>query len=231
MASNIPTKKLIASNISLSLPSHDSTVPPLCDMATVSHPLNQNSSKTALKFRLKFNPNHLSIPKVADGSETSPTCSDQKSLKISDCPFVDEKTNGSPVSKTSQKKSPKIKFRVKRSNISIPSSIVKEVDAGSIVAGEINVTEPNTPACKEESLLMVAQASIDDAAVANKNQKKRLFSVTLPRQKILEDVAAIEARSGGKRLRRPRKRDPPRSAADQRRLDRLFPGFEYLGFH
>ncbi|KAL4354917.1 hypothetical protein GQ457_06G014400 [Hibiscus cannabinus] len=183
MASNIPTKKLMASNISLSLPSHDSIVPPLSDMATVSHPSNQNSSKTALKFRLKFNPNHLSIPKVADGSKTSPTCSDQKSLKISDGPLVDEKIHASPDSNPSQKKSPKIKFRVKRSNISIPSSIVKGADAG-----EINATEAKTPACKEESSLVVAQASIGEPAVANKNQKKRLFSVTLPRNKILEDV-------------------------------------------
>ncbi|KAL4352390.1 hypothetical protein GQ457_06G014680 [Hibiscus cannabinus] len=222
MASNIPTKKLMASNISLSLPSHDSIVPPPSDMATVSHPSNQNSFKTALKFRLKFNPNHLSIPKVSDGSETSPTCLDQKSLKISDGPLVDEKIHASPDSNPSQKKSLKIKFRVKRSNISIPPSIVKGGDAE-----EINATEP----CKEESLLVVAQASLDEPAVANKKQKKRLFSLTLPRKEILEDVAAFEALSGGKRLRRPRKRDPPRSAADQRRLDRLFPGFEYLGFH
>ncbi|KAK8713209.1 hypothetical protein V6N13_148431 [Hibiscus sabdariffa] len=216
----------MSSNISLSLPSHDSIVPLLSDMVTVSHPSNQNSSKIAIKFRLKFNPNHLSIPKVADRSETSPTCSDQKSLKISDGPLVDEKIHASPDSNPSQKKSPKIKFCVKRNNISIPSSIVKGGDAG-----EINATEAKIAACKEESLLVVAQASLDEPAVANKNQKKRLFSLTLPRKKISEDVAAFEALSSGKRLRRPRKRDPPRSAADQRRLDRLFPGFEYLGFH
>ncbi|KAK8590083.1 hypothetical protein V6N12_024466 [Hibiscus sabdariffa] len=164
-------------------------------MVICSHPSNQTSSRTTLKFRLKFNPNHLSIPKVVDstvinGSETSPTSSDKKSLKISDGPFVDEKINGtkpSPVSNPSQKKSPKIKFRVKRSKISIPSSIVKGGDAGSIVAGEINATEPKKPACKEVSLLVVdyssTQASIDEpavmnnthvpeAAAANKNQKK-----------------------------------------------------------
>ncbi|KAK8590060.1 hypothetical protein V6N12_024444 [Hibiscus sabdariffa] len=119
----------------------------LSDMAICSHPSNQNSSRTALKFCLKFNPNHLSIPK--------------------------------------------------RSNISIPSSIVNGGDDGSIVAGEINAIEPKKPACKEESLLVVdyppTQASVDEpavmntthvpeAAVANKNQKKRLFSVTLPRR-------------------------------------------------
>ncbi|KAK9042537.1 hypothetical protein V6N11_017606 [Hibiscus sabdariffa] len=73
------------------------------------------------------------------------------------------------------KKSPKIKFRVKSSNISIHSSIFKG-DAGPIIAGEINATKPKTHACKEESLLVVdyqpTQAYIDEPAVANKNQKK-----------------------------------------------------------
>ncbi|KAK8713210.1 hypothetical protein V6N13_148432 [Hibiscus sabdariffa] len=77
----------MTSNISLSLPCHDSIVPPLSDMAIVSHPSNQNSSKRVLKFHLKLNPNHISSPKVADstvinGSKTSPTSSYQKSLKI-----------------------------------------------------------------------------------------------------------------------------------------------------
>ncbi|KAK8627954.1 hypothetical protein V6N13_063669 [Hibiscus sabdariffa] len=59
-----------------------------------------------------------------------------------------------------------------------------------------------------------------------KDKKKRRLSLTLPREDIEEDIAAFEASSGGKRLRRRRKRGQPRSNADQRRLDRLFPDFD-----
>ncbi|KAL4376543.1 hypothetical protein GQ457_02G027750 [Hibiscus cannabinus] len=138
-------------------------------------------------------------------------------------------TEPCPVSDASQsqpqphKKSHKLKFRVKSSSntdISNHYSMVKEGDAESV---EIN-------ASKAESLLVVdSHASVDQIqpiTSVKKDKKKRRLSLTLPREDIEEDIAAYEASSGGKRLRRRRKRDQPRSNADQRRLDRLFPDFD-----
>ncbi|KAK8593766.1 hypothetical protein V6N13_042665 [Hibiscus sabdariffa] len=80
--------------------------------------------------------------------------------------------------------------------------MVKEGDAES---AEIN-------ASKAESLLVVdSHASVDQPITSvpeavRKDKKKCRLSLTLPREDIEEDITAFEALSGGKRLRRPRKR-------------------------
>ncbi|KAB2072486.1 hypothetical protein ES319_A07G019500v1 [Gossypium barbadense] len=59
---------------------------------------------------------------------------------------------------------------------------------------------------------------------AKNKQKKRRFSVVLTREEIEDDIAAIEALAGGKRLRRPKNRDPSCNRTDRRHIDHLFPG-------
>ena len=57
---------------------------------------------------------------------------------------------------------------------------------------------------------------------SKKKEKKRIRLVS--KEDIEEDIAAIEALTGVKRLRRPKKRNN----VDQKKLDRLIPGLEYI---
>lgn len=158
--------------------------------------------------------------------------------------FVSATSNSSPIPN-----SPKnmLKFRIKiphhlfvatKENqntiaeppIDNPSNFIKNnskiLDDPSVIVKD-DETESTGVVLKVKSLPVIDTQSPPRAATApfvKNKQKKRKFSVVLTREEIEEDIVAIEALAGGKRLRRPKTRDPPYNRTDRRRFDLLFPG-------
>ena len=138
---------------------------------------------------------------------------------ISDIPVTADPSMHEKPSESNKKK-PKIVLKFRRLK-----------DKPSIMAEE-NGSEATTS--KEHlSCLKVIERQPDDdqnnkivpqlpKKPSKKKEKKRIRLVS--KEDIEEDIAAIEALTGVKRLRRPKKRNN----VDQKQLDRLIPGLEYI---
>ncbi|XVF56510.1 hypothetical protein PTKIN_Ptkin06aG0127000 [Pterospermum kingtungense] len=100
--------------------------------------------------------------------------------------------------------------------IKIPNH-AKEGD--SSVVGETNGSHQRPTFHHVDSLVLNNQTTQPNPACALA-KNKRCLSVTLSKREIEEDIVAIEALNGSKRLRRPKKLS---SNINKRQLDHLFP--------
>ncbi|KAB2019745.1 hypothetical protein ES319_D07G017900v1 [Gossypium barbadense] len=186
--------------------------------------------------------NMASLIPLSDPSSNFSVSSQNPVLPNSD--FVSATNNSSPIQNSPKNMS---KFRIKiprhlfiatKENpnpiteplIDDTSKFIKNnskiVDDPSVV-GKDDESESSAVVLKVKSLPVIDTQSPPRATTVplkKHKQKKRQFSVVLTREEIEEDIVAIEALAGGKRLRRPKIRDPPYNRTDRRRIDLLFPG-------